>query len=152
MVFARSADTEHEVDIMKNRGMRRLLVTVIAVLIGIMALAGCSRIRGSISGSDAYDSVKNLYSYQYNYSTGTALLNIIPPRMVQDVYDNYDELRDSGDVLVPISLREYAAINTVYLDYDTNCSIVWNKNTDDVHLERTVIADREEYKQKQHRQ
>ena len=137
---------------MKNRGMSQLRVLLIAVLISVMTLGGCSLMERSSSGNNIYDSVNNLYSYQYNYSTGTALLNIIPAMMVQDVYDNYDELKDSGNAFIPISLREYAAINTVYLDYDTDCSIVWNKNTDDVHIEKTVIADREDYRQKQHKQ
>ena len=134
--------------------VRRILLIsgmTVIVVVAMIVLAGCTARRNKGIDSSVMSSVDSLYGYQYNYSKGTALLNIIPADMLKDVYDNYDDLKESGNKYVPISLREYAAINTVYLDYDTDYSIVWNKDTDDVRIEKTVIADREEYKQKQHK-
>ena len=147
---ARSASTEPEANISVERLMGLLRILMLVLIVCIVMFVGCSRPVRSPE-KNTLDSAKDLYSYQYNFSKGTALLNIIPSTLVQNVYDNYDELKDFGSGYAPISLREYAVINTVYLDYDTDCSIVWNKDSGEVYIEQTVIADREEYKQKQHK-
>ena len=137
-----------------NQDVRKMLTisAIVALLVfSAIILSTCAIRENPSSKTRIYDSVESLYSYQYNYSKGTATLNIIPTDMVKDVYDNYEELQKTQNPLIPISLREYAAINTVYLDYATDYSIVWDKDTDDVHIEKTVIADREEYKEKQHK-
>lgn len=147
---ARSAGTEPEANISVERLIGLLRILMLVLIACIVMFVGCSVNAGN-SQSSTLDSARDLYSYQYNFSKGTTLLNIIPVTLVQDVYDNYDELQDSGSEYAPISLREYAVINTVYLDYDTDCSIVWNKDSGEVYIEQTVVADREEYKQKQHK-
>lgn len=137
-----------------NPNVRKMLtITVLAALLIFISiiLSTCAIKKSPDSKTRIINSVESLYSYQYNYSKGTATLNIIPVDIVKDVYDNYEELQKTQNPLIPISLREYAAINTVYFDYATDCSIVWDKDTDDIRIEKTVISDREEYKEKQHK-
>lgn len=97
------------------------------------------------------DDIENLYSYQLNYSNGTAQLNIIPTPMAENLYDNYEKMKAEGRNHLPIMIREYAATNMVYFDYDTDSSIVWNKDTGSVTIARTDIEEREAFKEKQHK-
>lgn len=100
---------------------------------------------------DLMADVERLYDYQYNYSKGTALLLEIPYVMVENIYDNYDLLSENSIEKAPIMLREYAGTNTVYLDYDSDYSIVWSKNDNSVTIEDTDIIAREDYKLKAHK-
>ena len=104
-----------------------------------------------ILDEDLMADVERLYDYQYNYSKGTALLLEIPYVMVENIYDNYDLLSENSIEKAPIMLREYAGTNTVYLDYDSNLSIVWSKNDNSVTIEDTDIIAREDYKLKAHK-
>lgn len=100
---------------------------------------------------DVIAAVNDLYSVQINYSNGTAPLNIIPTTTVEAVYDNYDAIVEAGIKEAPISLREYVDPSIVYFDYDTDYSIKWNKDENDVTVEETNVEEREDYKQKEHR-
>ena len=101
--------------------------------------------------ADVREAAETLYSFQKNYANGTALLNLIPVEMVRQVYDNYEELLRAGIPQAPVLLREYAVTETVYLDYDTDCSIVWDKQTGDVRIEKTEVAERESFREKAHK-
>ena len=101
--------------------------------------------------ADVREAAETLYSFQKNYANGTALLNLIPVEMVRQVYDNYEELLRAGIPQAPVLLREYAVTETVYLDYDTDCSIVWDKQTGDVRIEKTEVAEREAFREKAHK-
>ena len=100
---------------------------------------------------DLMADVDRLYDYQYNYSEGTALLLEIPYVMVENIYNNYDLLTENKIEKTPIMLREYAGTNTVYLDYASDYSIVWNKNDNSVTIEDTDVIAREDYKLKAHK-
>lgn len=97
------------------------------------------------------DDIESLYSYQLNYANGTATLNIIPVPMAEYLYDNYEKMKAEGRDHLPTMLREYAATNTVYFDYDTDTSIVWNKDTGSVIIAPTDVEEREAFKEKQHK-
>ena len=101
--------------------------------------------------ADVREAAETLYSFQKNYANGTALLNLIPVEMVRQVYDNYEELLRAGIPQAPVLLREYAVTETVYLDYDTDCSIVWDKQTGDVRIEKTEVAEREAFREHAHK-
>lgn len=116
--------------------------------------AGDASLNGDISPvltEDLMADVERLYDYQYNYSEGTALLLEIPYVMVENIYNNYDLLTENKIEKAPIMLREYACTNTVYLDYDSDYSIVWSKNDNSVTIEDTDIIAREDYKLKAHK-
>ena len=124
------------------------ILLVVTVLTGcIFLLAGC---RARIS-KEVLASVESLYGYQLNYANGTATLNLIPEVMVKDLYDNFDELTTAKTEHLPLQIRKYAVTDTVYFDYDTDCSIVWDKKTEDVHIEHTDIVERDDFMQKQHK-
>lgn len=125
----------------------RSLGAALAVIFIMVLIVGCAK----KIDSKVLDSADNLYGYQLNYSNGTALLNIIPVDMVKDVYDNYDQLTEANYEKAPVMLREYAVTNTVYLDYDTDCSIVWEKDTGAVTIQKTDVAEREAYREKAHK-
>lgn len=97
-------------------------------------------------------SMNDLYAMQLNYSNGTATLNIIPTTTVEAVYDNWDVIETSDIAEAPISLREYVDPSIVYFDYESGYSVKWNKDEHDVTIEETNIQDREDYKQKQHKE
>ena len=107
--------------------------------------------RDALIPPDVREAAETLYSFQKNYANGTALLNLIPVEMVRQVYDNYEELLRAGIPQAPVLLREYAVTETVYLDYDTDCSIVWDKQTGDVRIEKTEVAEREAFREKAHK-
>ena len=72
-------------------------------------------------------------------------------KLVQELYDKYDTLKEENAEHLPIQIREYAVTDTVYFDYDTDYSIVWDKKTGDVRIEQTDITERDEFMQKQHK-
>lgn len=116
--------------------------------------AGDASLKGDTSPvltEDLMADVERLYDYQYNYSKGTALLLEIPYVMAENIYNNYDLLTENKIEKAPIMLREYAGTNTVYLDYDSDYSIVWSKNDNSVTIEDTDIIAREDYKLKAHK-
>lgn len=130
--------------------MKRKLSILLAVTVltgCIFLLAGC---RARIS-KEVIASVGSLYGYQMNYANGTATLNIIPETMVKDLYDNFDGLMAADAEHLPLQIREYAVTDTVYFDYDTDCSIVWDKKSGDVRIEHTDTTESDEFMQKQHK-
>ena len=142
---------------------KKLITASVLLMLCIFLLAGCRAISnryetieietGSSDETDRQEdsSVEALYGYQLNYSKGTATLNIIPETMVQELYDKYDVFKEKNVGHLPIQIREYAVTDTVYFDYDTDCSIVWDKKTGDVRIEQTDITGRDEFMQKQHK-
>lgn len=133
---------------------------------GLLALSGCTQKNQSseapiepakeetaenTSDADVADALENLYSIQLNYSQGTAPLMEIPAAFAETLYDNYDKIIESGADNAPIMLREYAATNEVFFDYDTDYSIKWEKDTGLVSVEETDVKEREEFKQKAHK-
>lgn len=104
---------------------------------------------GDISLDDA---LEQLDAIQQNYAQGTAPLNIIPVPLVQAVYDNYDAIEADPPANAPISLREYAATDEVFFDYSTDYSIKWEKQTGNITVEQTDVQEREDFKQKAHKQ
>lgn len=149
--------------------MKKSLVKLCAVIaIGVL-LCGCgksevgtnvapdadatsdtSAVRVELS-EDVKSALDDLYAVQNNYSNGTATLNIIPTVTVETVYDNWDSIVASGIDTAPIMLREYVDPSVVYLDYASDFSIKWLKDENDVQVEATDVAAREDYKQKQHK-
>lgn len=95
--------------------------------------------------------IEDLYANQKNFSEGTAMLNIIPSVTVEAIYNNWEDVSASGMKEAPISLREYVEPSIVYLDYATDFSIKWVKDTGEVSIEATDVQAREDYKQKAHR-
>lgn len=95
--------------------------------------------------------IDDLNAVQLNYSNGTAPLNIIPFVTVETIYNSWDDIVSSGNAKAPIMLREYVDPAAVYLDYDTDYSIIWYKDSGDVVVEPTDVTAREEFKQKQHK-
>ena len=134
---------------------KNLIAASVLLILCIFLLAGCRAISNRYETieieTSSSDDVEALYGYQLNFSKGTATLNIIPETMVQELYDKYDELKEKNVGHLPIQIREYAVTDTVYFDYDTDCSIVWDKETGDVRIEQTDITERDEFMQKQHK-
>ena len=143
---------------------KNLIIASVLLTLCIFLLAGCRAISnryepieietGSSDEPETHEedsSIEALYGYQLNFSKGTATLNIIPETMVQELYDKYDVLKEENAGHLPIQIREYAVTDTVYFDYDTDCSIVWDKKTGDVRIEQTDIIARDEFMQKQHK-
>ena len=138
--------------------MNKAKITVIPViLISIFILTCCSTVPATPDHSTEtdvkiIDSAEDiLYAYQKNFADGTATLNIIPVDLTQELYDNYDRLQEEGNKKAPILLREYAVTDTVYFDYDSGYSIVWEKGSGEVRIEETDIEEWEEFRQKQHK-
>ena len=134
---------------------KNLIIASVLLMLCIFLLAGCRAISNRYETIEietgSSDDVEALYGYQLNFSKGTATLNIIPETMVQELYDKYDTLKEKNAGHLPIQIREYAVTDTVYFDYDTDCSIVWDKKTGDVRIEQTDITERDEFMQKQHK-
>ena len=63
----------------------------------------------------------------------------------------YADIADAKLDKAPIMLREYVDPSIVYFDYDTDYSIIWNKDTGDITIDKTDTDAREDYKQKQHK-
>ena len=134
---------------------KNLIIASVLLMLCIFLLVGCRAISNRYETIEIEtglsDDVEALYGYQLNFSKGTATLNIIPETMVQELYDKYDTLKEENAGHLPIQIREYAVTDTVYFDYDTDCSIVWDKKTGDVRIEQTDITERDEFMQKQHK-
>ncbi len=140
--------------------MRKLSFIKVAVVVSVLlALVGCGS--KSTGGADTGNQVNlsedvlvaldDLYSVQLNYSKGTAPLNIIPFVTVEAIYNAWDDVAISGNDKAPISLREYVDPDVVYLDYSTDYSVIWYKDSGDVIVEPTDVAARDDYAQKQHK-
>lgn len=130
--------------------MKKIINIVIAALC-IATLVGCGSNKKTQLSNETIDAIENLYSYQLNYSNGVASLVEIPYVFAEEMYNNYDSIISLGNEHAPIGLREYAVTNTVYFDYDTDYSVVWNKNTNSISIEKTDINEREAFKEKQHK-
>lgn len=136
-----------------NKIIKKKYIAILTVLMLIFSLTGCnntSKDTTSISETTK-DAIENLYSIQENFSNGVNPLMEIPVAWTQEVYDNADDILNQNIDHAPIMLREYAAINTVYFDYDSDYSVVWDKNNNSVHIEATDTAERDEFSQKQHK-
>ena len=135
--------------------MKKNICIILITLICLIAVLGCNNKENDVTSSDisamTQDAINNLYSIQLNYSQGTAPLNEIPVSFAESLYNDYDIVINAGIKEAPIMLREYAATNTVYFDYDTDYSIVWDKNAGSVLVEKTDVTERENFKQKQHK-
>ena len=93
----------------------------------------------------------SLYSYQYNFAQGYALLIEIPPEMVETAVENSDAISNMGYEKAPVLIREYPGDNTVYLDYDSGYSIVLRRDENSVNIEASNSDDINAYLQKQHK-
>lgn len=131
--------------------MKKLIGSILLFLLCLLSLTGCGK-KEEISLSDeTMDAISNLYSIQANYAQGTAPMIEIPPVWAEELYNNADLIIGSDIEGAPIMLREYAATNVVYFDYDDDFSVVWDKDNNSVTVEATDTAEREEFKQKQHK-
>ena len=146
---------DKEVLIMKKLSLIKaaVVVSVLLALVGCGAKSAGSADAGNqvILSEDVLAALDDLYSVQINYSNGTAPLNIIPFVTVETIYNAWDDVAISGNDKAPISLREYVDPNVVYLDYSTDYSVKWYKDTGDVVVEPTDVAARDDYAQKQHK-
>ena len=141
--------------------MRRFIVGVsLTVMTLSVLITGCGKkneepqvevVTEVILSNEVKDAMEELHSIAVNYSNGIAPLNIIPVPTVELIYDNWDAIEASDDANAPISLREYVEPSIVYLDYDVDYSIKWFKDSGDVQVQKTDIADREDYRQKAHK-
>ena len=142
------------------------LMCITAIFSAVCVLSGCSSkvedITNTIVDADLSsieagitsqmtEAIDELYATQLNYSNGVAQLNIIPDVTVKVIYDNWDTIADAKLDKAPIMLREYVDPSIVYFDYDTDYSIIWNKDTGDITIDKTDTDAREDYKQKQHK-
>lgn len=144
--------------------MRKTIITLLITSLCIFSLTACGKANEATTDtitndmpestelSDATkDALDNLYSIQANYASGVAPLIEIPPAYCEELYNNYDAISKANTTQAPIQLREYAATDTVYFDYDDDYSVVWDKKNNSVTVQQTDIEEREEFKQKQHK-
>ena len=97
------------------------------------------------------DSVNNLYDFQRSFAAGTNMLIEIPPDMAEDLYNNYEVMKADDVAHLPTLLREYAVTNTVYFDYDSGVSVVYDRTNHRVSLEKTDIDEMNNYMEKEHK-
>lgn len=129
--------------------MKKKMIIGLTVIVFVVSLFGCSS-KPTIS-DEVKSAIDDLYAISVNFEQGISTLNIIPTETVQLVYDNWDDIVSLNIKEAPISLREYVEPSIVYLDYDNDISIKWEKDEMNVTVEKTDIDAREDYKNKMHK-
>lgn len=129
--------------------MKAKIITCLTAIVLVVTLFGCSK--KTTVPDEVKSAIDDLYAISVNFEQGIATLNIIPTETVQLIYDNWDDIVSLDIKEAPISLREYVEPSIVYLDYDNDISIKWEKDEMNVTVEKTDIDAREDYKNKMHK-